>query len=70
MSQKLSKNYEKGRIIKKHLQNVKKSSIMSKNEYFRMKSAGKGNAAEGVTLSGFRKDEDCRSTELWRSSLN
>jgi len=27
-------------------------------------------AAEGVTLSGVRKDGDCRPTELWRTPLN
>jgi hypothetical protein len=27
-------------------------------------------AAEGVTLSGVRKDEDLMSTELWRHPLN
>ena len=27
-------------------------------------------AAEGVTLSGVRRDEDCRPTELWRNPLN
>ena len=35
-----------------------------------MKHAGNGrNAAEGVTLSGVRKDEDCMQTELWRRPL-
>jgi len=24
-------------------------------------------AAEGITLSGVRKDEDCKLTELWRN---
>ena len=27
-------------------------------------------AAEGVTLSGVRKDEDCKRTELWRNPLS
>ena len=32
-----------------------------------MTYAGKGDVtAEGVTLSGVRKDEDCMPTELWR----
>ena len=36
-------------------------------KYFRMTHAGNGAiTAEGVTLSGVRKDEDCMPTELWR----
>ena len=36
-------------------------------KYFRMTYAGNGDpTAEGVTLSGVRKDEDCIPTELWR----
>ena len=36
-------------------------------EYLWMKHLGKLHyAAEGVTLSGVRKDEDCILTELWR----
>ena len=35
-----------------------------------MMFAGNAYATEGVTLSGVRKDKDCRLIELWRSSLN
>ena len=30
----------------------------------------RGSAAEGVTLSGFRKDEDCKWIELWRIPIH
>jgi len=32
-----------------------------------MRLAGDATATEGVTLSGVRKDRDCKLTELWRN---
>lgn len=35
-----------------------------------MTFAGNADATEGVTLSGIRKDEDCKLIELWRNSFD